>query len=125
MKTNKGENVPPEFIGGNDAPPGMWIREHAVRPRVRAIGNPVDASDLGSTSLAYRLEGPDKALFNIDSRTGQIRTRSALDTEAICDPTDSGETGGHQETCTYKVRVRVRRRCRRQRLLERGDDHRQ
>ena len=75
-------------------------------PSGREIGNPVDASDLGSTSLAYKLEGLDKALFNIDSRTGQIRTRSALDTEAICNPADS-EAEGHQETCTYKVRVRV------------------
>ena len=104
VKTNNGDNVPPRFIGGNDAVTRN-VDENTLSGR--EIGNPVDASDLGSTSLAYRLEGLDKALFNIDSRTGQIRTKSALDTEAICNPADSSEAGGHQETCTYKVRVRV------------------
>ena len=72
------------------------------------MDNPVRAEDtVKATSLTYRLDGPDKALFTIVSSTGQIRTRSALSTEAICSASDANLTDGHQEHCTYTVWVKV------------------
>ena len=103
VKTNKGDNLTPTFADTG----AVTLEVHENTLPGRDVGNAVDASDLGSTVLTYRLEGLDKALFNIVSSSGQIRTRSALDTEAICNPADSEETGRHQENCTYKVRVRV------------------
>ena len=76
-------------------------------PSGRDVGNAVNADDPTLTSLTYELRGRDAGLFTINSSTGQIRTRSALNTEAICSPADSRVSGGHQENCTYKVRVRV------------------
>ena len=73
VKTNKGENAPPEFIGGNVAATRN-VDENTLSGR--EIGNPVDASDLGSTSLAYRLEGLEKALF-------QHRHQDRADTNQI------------------------------------------
>ena len=104
VKTNKEGNTPPTFESGS--PDTLSVPE-----KTRAgqdIGTPVNATDNVQTSLTYRLEGRDAALFTINSSTGQIRTRSALNTEAICNPADATETtGGHQENCTYRVRVKV------------------
>ena len=49
----------------------------------QAIGDPVAATDPDSDeTLTYRLEGTDAAAFGIDSTSGQLRTRAALDHEA-------------------------------------------
>ena len=49
----------------------------------QAIGDPVAATDPDSDeTLTYRLEGTDAAAFDIDSTSGQLRTRAALDHEA-------------------------------------------
>ena len=49
----------------------------------QAIGDPVAATDPDSDeTLTYRLEGTDAAAFDIDSASGQLRTRAALDHEA-------------------------------------------
>ena len=104
VKTNKGDNVPPAF---DDAasPVALTVPENTLSSR--DVGNAVSATDLISTSLTYKLEGRDAASFSINSSTGQIRTRSALNTEAICSDADADATGGHQENCTYSVRVKV------------------
>ena len=104
LKTNKGTNVPPEFATGDVDAATRAVDENT--PSGRTVGTAVRANDGVETSLTYRLEGRDVALFTIDSRTGQIKTRSALNTEAICNSADSAGDG-HQENCTYKVRVRV------------------
>ena len=46
-----------------------------------SIGVPVDASDIDGDTLTYRLEGVHKDDFSIESRSGHIRTRSALNFE--------------------------------------------
>ena len=47
------------------------------------IGNPVSATDEDAgTTLTYTLGGTDAAAFNVDSTSGQLRTRAALDYEA-------------------------------------------
>ena len=109
VKTNKGDNGPPTFAAipadGECPEDTLCVLENT--PAGRDVGNPVAASDTTSTSLTYRLEGRDAASFTINSSTGQIRTRSALNTEAICNPADADAAGGHKENCTYKVRVKV------------------
>ena len=89
VKTNKEGNTPPTFVPGS--PNTLSVPENTRAGQ--DIGTPVNASDEVQTSLTYRLEGRDAALFTINSTTGQIRTRSALNTEAICDPTDADSAG--------------------------------
>ena len=48
------------------------------------IGGPVTADDAGEL-LMYSLGGPDGASFGIEFRTGQIKTKAALDYEALPD----------------------------------------
>ena len=50
-------------------------------PTDRNIGDPVEASDGDGDALTYSLSGADAASFAIDSTTGQLRTRHALDFE--------------------------------------------
>ena len=104
VKTNKSDNAPPTFID-TASPLGLSVDEstHSVRD----VDNAVRGTDDTSTSLTYRHDGPDKALFTIVSSSGQIRTRSALSTEAICSASDVDLTDGHQENCTYMVWVKV------------------
>ena len=102
LKTNKGTNQPPTFEDSRDPIP-LQVNENT--PANRDIDTVVVNEDV-STSLTYELDGRDASLFSIVS-PGQIRTRSALNTEAICSATDADLNGGHQENCTYNVRVRV------------------
>ena len=105
LKTNKGTNVPPTFTD-TASPVALTVPENT--PAGRDIDSAVSASDTISTSLDYELRGRDAGLFTINSSTGQIRTRSALDTEAICSDADADLADGHQENCTYTVRVKVK-----------------
>ncbi len=50
-------------------------------PPDRDIGAPVEATDPGDT-LTYRLGGADAASFDIDERSGQLRTRAPLNHES-------------------------------------------
>ena len=45
------------------------------------IGDAVSATDLDNDMLTYTLDGTDAASFSIDSTTGQLRTKAALDYE--------------------------------------------
>ena len=98
VKTNKGTNDPPTFN-----PITLPLEVDEKTPSGRNVDTPVSAEDTISTSLTYRLEGRDAALFTINSSTGQIRTRSALNHEETydCKPGD-----GSIDNC-YLVRVRV------------------
>ena len=46
------------------------------------IGNPIAATDADNDSLTYTLGGTDAASFNIESTTGQLKAKSALDYES-------------------------------------------
>ena len=101
LKTNKGTNQPPIFTDST-----QQERTRNVAENTRSgqdVGTAVDADD--DSPLTYSLGGPDGAFFNIVSSSGQIRTRSALNTEAIC--SDADESGGHAENCTYTVWVKA------------------
>ncbi len=45
------------------------------------IGQPVTATDANNDTLTYTLSGPDSIRFDIDSTTGQLNTKEALDYE--------------------------------------------
>ena len=45
------------------------------------IGSAVDATDVDGNTLTYTLGGTDAASFDIDSGTGQLKTKAALDYE--------------------------------------------
>ena len=47
-----------------------------------AVGSPVKAKDRDKDKLSYALSGQDEAVFGVDARTGQIRTKTVLDREA-------------------------------------------
>ena len=66
--------------------------------RTPNIGDPVKASDPESAALTYSLVGVDASSFDIDSSSGQIKTKGPLDHES---PADSGSDN------VYDVTVQV------------------
>ena len=66
--------------------------------RTPNIGDPVKASDPESDTLTYSLVGVDAGSFDIDSSSGQIKTKGPLDHES---PADSGGNN------VYDVTVQV------------------
>ena len=73
------ENEPPEFPPPRPAL-AAWPRTPAAGEN---IGTPVSATDpdAGDT-LTYSLSGTDAASFDIDTSSGQLQTKAALDKEA-------------------------------------------
>ena len=71
------ENRAPVFTDGTNT-------ERAVDENMGSgvdIGTPVTATDADDDTLTYSLGGTDAASFEIDSTTGQLRTKAALDYE--------------------------------------------
>ena len=104
--TNKTGNSPPQST--DDSPATRNVNENT--PRGENVGNPVTATDLDTTTLTYRLDGPDAGLFSFDTRSAQIRTKTALNHEdprcGYVDP--NPDTPGNTSTrCTYRVTVIV------------------
>ena len=56
------------------------------------MGRAVSANDPEGDELTYTLEGPDAGSFGIDSGTGRLSTRAALD---------------HEEKAAYEVTVKA------------------
>ena len=99
--TNKENNSPPTF--------GSAVVMRSVFENTSAgdnIGAPVTANDDDATTLTYRLEGPDAALFAFVTSSGQIRTKAPLNYEdpecGYVAPTNGGTT-----ECTHSVTVAV------------------
>ena len=60
------------------------LTTHAVAENTPAgenIGTPYSATDVDRDTLTYSLDGADADAFDIDSETGQIKTKAALDYE--------------------------------------------
>ena len=67
----------PEFTEGSSA-------TRAIAENTQSginIGTPVAATDADNDTLTYTLSGTDANAFSIDTTTGQLRTRAALDHE--------------------------------------------
>ena len=84
--TVMGVDEPPVIMSGNVAPKfasATATREVAENTDAGMdIGDPVMATDANRDDLTYSLGGTDEASFSIDSGTGQLMTRAALDYES-------------------------------------------
>ena len=72
------------------------------------IGSPVSATDANDDLLTYILSGTDVSKFSIDSTTGQLRTKAALDYETKSSYTvtvnvSDGNGGSNSITVTINV----------------------
>ena len=76
-----GVNAPPSFIEGATA--SRSVAENTAAGR--DIGSPVSASDVDRDTLTYAIDtsAGDHAHFAIDSATGQLKTKGALDYEEM------------------------------------------
>ena len=85
VKTNKGTNALPTFMDTGVV--NLTVDENTSANR--DVGSAVNATD--NSTLAYTLEGRDKALFNIVRTSGQIRTKASLNHEETpdCKPLDN------------------------------------
>ena len=98
--TNKDGNSPPTF--GTQTSLSRRVDENT--PAGRNIETVVTADDANSTNLIYDLDGPDAALFDFDTRNGQIRTKSPLNHE---NPDCGYNAADSTTSCTYGVTVTV------------------
>ena len=84
-----GANHPPEF--GEGSRTVRMVAENS--PAGTDIGAPVTATDPEGDPLAYKLAGSSAGSFDLDTATGQLKTRAALD---------------YESTNSYTVTVEVR-----------------
>ena len=73
----RGINTAPVFSDGTTAT--RTVAENTAANT--NIGTPITATDVDNDRLTYTLSGTDAAAFSINSTTGQLRTRAALDYE--------------------------------------------
>ena len=73
----RGINTAPVFSDGTTAT--RFVAENTTANT--NIGTPITATDVDNDRLTYTLSGTDAAAFSINSTTGQLRTRAALDYE--------------------------------------------
>ena len=76
--TNVVDNNAPTFDAGSSA--FRNVDENTASGQ--DIGSPVSATDTDNDPLTYALTGTDARAFSIDTGTGQLRTRAALNHEA-------------------------------------------
>ena len=101
--TNNENNQPPKFHETDGSIVELDVPENT--PAGEDVDSPVTATDGDTASLTYGIDGPDKDLFNFDTRTGQIRTKEFLDHE---DPGCGYIDGATPSTqCIYRVTVTV------------------
>ena len=90
-----GMDRPPVFREGSSTARGLSENIGQILQPVRNIGNPVAATNDDGDALTYSLlEINDWRSFDIDSRTGQLKSKS-------------GEVYDHEGKSTYHVKVRV------------------
>ena len=98
-------NEAPSFSDGSSTSRNVDEGAETERP----VGAPVTATDEDrnpSDTLTYSLSGTDASSFDIDSSTGQIQTKDALDFESedtyivTVDVRDSRDTNGDTDTQT-------------------------
>ena len=97
-------NEPPVFTEGNSTTRSI-VENTASGIN---IGNPIAATDPESGTLTYGLGGTDADAFSIDSKTGQLMTKAALDYETkstytITITADDGKGGNASITVTINI----------------------
>ena len=99
ISTNKSDNAAPTLPETAD----RSVAENTSSGQ--NIGDPVTATETDTDDrVTYSLEGPDARLFTIDTGTGQLKTRSALNHE---DPACGYDDDDDPSTCSYTVRVKA------------------
>ena len=104
--TNKEGNSSPA-LNDDTAPDNDNLDQRGVAENTPAgenVGSPVTATDGDTTTLTYSLGGPDADLFNFNTRSGQIRTKTPLNHE---DPRCYDDSNPNATTCRYYVTVTV------------------
>ena len=95
-------NELPEFTDGSST-----TRSFAENTTgTQNIGDPISATDPETTTLTYSLEGQDKDAFTIDTRSGQLRTKSGEAYDYETKPNyvvDVKATDGHSGERTIPV----------------------
>ena len=71
------------------------------------IGPPYSVTDVDGDALTYRLDGTDAEAFDIDSETGQLKTKAPLDfeTQKTYAVTLTVSDGEHTDTLTIRIDV--------------------
>ena len=96
-------NNPPVFIEGTSTT--RTIAENTAAGV--HIGSAVSATDADGDTLTYTLSGTDAAAFGIDSTTGQLKTRDALDyeTKSVYTVTITASDGSLTDTISITITV--------------------
>ena len=101
--TNKEGNSRPTFGATGNITRSVFENTAAGQD----VGAPVTANDDDATTLTYRLEGPDAALFAFVTSSGQIRTKAPLNHESTSCGYVAPAVQGAATTCTHRVTVAV------------------
>ena len=104
INVNNINDVAPVFIEGPSTTRSV-VENTALGVDIEA---PVAATDADNDSLTYTLSGTDSASFEVDSTSGQLRTKAALDYEtkaAYNTVTITVSDGSHTASITVTVEV--------------------
>ena len=104
--TNKAGNGVPRFGEDGEGGAGVLTREvDENEPARERVGHEVRADPANDDgTLTYRLEGPDADLFDLNTSSGQIRTKGLLNHE---DPRCYDASTPDNTQCVYNVTVAV------------------
>ncbi len=99
----KGINTAPVFSDGTSTT--RSIAENTATGQ--EIGTAVSATDAENDTLTYTLSGTDASAFDIDSTTGQLKTKSALDYETKSSYTVTVTVSDGSLTGTITVTINI------------------
>ena len=98
-----GSNTAPVFTDGTSV-----TRSVAERTAAAAnIGTPIAATDAENDTLTYTLSGTDASAFDIDSTTGQLKTKATLEYETKTNYTVTLTVSDGRLTDTITVTINV------------------
>ncbi len=105
-RTNPPPNNPPVFKESARGRAERMAAENAME--ASEVGAPVTAEDADDDKLTYSLSGTDADTFDIDAKTGQLKTKASLDYEAKSSYSvevraDDGKGGMDSIAVTIKV----------------------
>ena len=109
----KSDSLPITIISGSNTAPvftdGTSVTRSVAESTAAAtnIGTPIAATDTENDTLTYTLSGTDASDFDIDSTTGQLKTKAALDYETKTSYTVTLTVSDGSLTDTITVTINV------------------
>ena len=109
----KSDALPITIISGSNTAPvftdGTSVTRSVAESTAAAtnIGTPIAATDAENDTLTYTLSGTDASAFDIDSTTGQLKTKAALDYETKTSYTVTLTVSDGSLTDTITVTINV------------------